>query len=344
MTLDLTIAYIFYFKMSCIVLLFFYLGLIAWGCEKILKNWITVKKPHQLITSRMNLKPREQDLITLLVKSLKSEQEKLKFSGVTNENVVFEFRYHTKDLEEHFDLTRQGLYKALYDGTKVMGKVLEIKDPDNKMFSKVVIISNACFEDGVLFIRMDKDAAKYLLEYSSGFSEIDLTLLLSLRGGYEKRILELISRFKGIKDYTVSIEEFCNMLGVSPNDYVDFPRFKRATLTNPIKNIVSKSNGVWTFRSDYKDGFIIEKTGKSYKPYNKITFKLDFNESISKEKEFIFKENDNPRYAMLDMLEKKISSMEANKVEAAMFLSLCDELDISYTSDVLKKANIIKSN
>lgn len=309
----------------------------------ILKNWVTVKKPHQLITSKMNLKPREQDLITLLVKSLKSNKDKQKFSGSENGDIVFEFRFYAKDLEEHFHLTRQGLYKALYDGTKVMGKVLEIKDPERKMFNKVVIISNASFEDGVLFIRVDKDAAKYLLEYSSGFSEIDITLLLSLRGAYEKRILELISRFKGVKDYTVSIEDFCSMLGVSTKDYVDFPRFKRATLINPIKNIVVKSNGIWSFRDGFKEGFVIEKTGRSYKPYNKITFKLDFSESNDINKKNAIDMEENPRYAMLDLLEKKISSMEANKIEAAMFLSLCNELDVSYVSEVIEKANILKS-
>ncbi|UNB92208.1 MAG: replication initiation protein [gamma proteobacterium endosymbiont of Trioza apicalis] len=309
-----------------------------------MKNLITVKKSHQLITSRMNLKPREQDLITLLVKSLKSNQDKEKFSNSISNDIIFEFRYYAKDLEEYFHLTRQGLYKALYDGTKVMGKILEIKDPKKKMFNKVVVISKALFEDGVLFIRMDKDAAKYLLEYSSGFSEIDITLLLSLRGGYEKRILELISRFKGVKDFTVSIEDFCNMLGVSISDYVDFSRFKRATLINPIKNIVLKSKGIWSFRKKFNRGFIIEKIGRSYKSYNKITFKLDFNDLFIFKKKNISDNMDNPRYGMLNLLEEKVFLMKANKIEASMFLSLIEELRVSYTSDIIEKANVIISS
>lgn len=310
----------------------------------ILKGWLTVKKPHQLITGRMNLQAREQDIITLLVKSLKSENDKNKFSDKNNENesVFFEFKYYLDSLIDHFNLTRQGLYKALYDGTKVMGRVLEIKDPKKGEFEKTVVISKASFKDGVLFIRMDKDAARYLLDYSSGFSEIDLNLLLSLRGAYEKRILELISRFKDKKDYSVTLDEFCKMLGVSTNDYVDFPRFRRSTLINPIKNIVIKSNGSWCFRDGFSNGFIIEKKGRSYKEDSKITFKLNFNE-LNKKITNVNKKikPDDERYKFIDYLADKIEADEASNSEAEVFLSLADELDISYSDFFIEKSKKI---
>ncbi|HGJ5857812.1 replication initiation protein [Arsenophonus nasoniae] len=296
-----------------------------------------IKKSHQLVMARMNLSAREQDVLTLLVKALKKSFDDEKFG---DGNVQYEFTFYVDELIEHFSLSRQGLYHALDEGTKVMGRIIEMKDPVKKTFEKVVIISKANFAEGVLFVRMDKDAAKYLLEYSMGFAEIDLNLLLSLKGGYEKRILEMISRFKSQKEFSISLGEFCRCVGSHYSEYSKFSNFKQTVLIKPIRRIVSSSGSTWKIKKDFKDGFIIEKKGRKYRDSDKIIFKIQYNNVEQKTNKTAI-EVDTKKHEVLDYLLSKIMDKTANQSEAIAFISMSNELNVKYVREIEEQAKKI---
>lgn len=300
----------------------------------------SIKKSHHFISARMSLSPREQDLLSLMILGLKKEADKIKFTKA-NEKIPTSFIFHTNELCEHFSMTRQGLYKTLDDATSsVMGRFAEIKNNEIQSFEKVSLCSYAEFKNGVLRLSVTEEAAHYMLDYSKGFGEIDLKLLLSFKGGYEKRILELISRFKTI-DYSTSLNELCFMLGTDFRKFKRFDVFKNTVLIKPIKNIVKNSNGVWKVKEGFKYGFIISKKGRSYQPEDKLTFKMACcTEAVNKASDVIENKIDE-RYKFVDYLSEKIEANESSSSEASVFLSLIDELNIVYSPSFIEKAKKI---
>ena len=220
-----------------------------------------------------------------------------------------------------------------------MKRFAEVKSLKDESFEKIALCSYAELLNGTLSISIPRQATEYMLDYSKGFAEIDLKMLLSFRGGYEKRILEILSRFKE-RDYSTTLGELCLMLGTDFNDFSRFDIFKRTVLIRPIDNIVSKSNGAWTKKDGYQLGFELKKKGRSYTKDDKITFKMKSNQSLEPLSDSSVKKEDD-RYAFVDYLSGRISSDLASSEEASVFLGLIKDLDIKYTNDFLEKAKKI---
>lgn len=294
-----------------------------------------VKKSHSFITARMALSSREQDLLSLIILKIKKEHDKERFSDAMEAcEIKTSFIFHFNELMEHFSITRQGLYSALDESTSsIMKRIIEIKNPESKSFEKISVCNYASYKDGVLRISVSKEAALHMLDYSKGFAEIDLRLLLILKGGYEKRILELISRFNDGKEFTTSLGEFCKMVGTDFTKFERFDVFKNTVLTKPIKNIIKKSNGEWIPKKGYPLGFLLEKKGRSYQKEDKLTFKL----SRSKKENRI----ENKNILIIDLLSRQILSKQASKDEAVLFLSLVDKEKVVYTKDIIDLAKKI---
>ena len=244
-----------------------------------------VKKAHHLITGRMSFTAREQDLVTLLVRAVKQEADKQRYSVGNNEEydlqkIPTKFFFSTKELTSLLNVTPSALYHTLDDvTTSIMGKVAYIKNPEKNSFEKAVLVTRAKYENGTLMLGIDRDTAGTMLDYSQGFAEIDLRLLLSLRGGYEKRLLELISRFKNHRYYTCKLDDFYEMVGAHRDQFKDFTIFRRTVIEKPLQRLITQSNGVWTPKDDAKKGYELVKNGRSY---SHIIFKMQWNEPISK--------------------------------------------------------------
>jgi hypothetical protein len=254
-----------------------------------------VKKPHYTLAARMAYSGREQDLLTLMFRGVKREYDKARFSlakvsdnpdaEIDISKLNNEFVFDREELEELFGLSRQGLYDALDSSTEgVMTKIISVKLPDSNRFSKHSICTDATFVDGQLSLTVNPRFMGYMVDYSQGFSEIDLKLLLSLDGkkGYDKRILEMISRFKGLKDYSLKLGEFCEVMGVSIDHYKHPSSLRASLLDGPIKKIVQRSEGLWSYREGYPKGYSIKKHGRSYQERDILTFRLDCREVVDK--------------------------------------------------------------
>lgn len=241
----------------------------------------TVKKSHHLITAGFSLSAREQDIVTLIFKALKRSADDVKFSKDEGKSIQTEFTFSLNQLMEHFSLSRQGLYDMLDVATNgIMGKVASVKDIEKQSFEKFSLCTYARFEDGVLILRVDSHTARHMLDYTKGYAEIDFKLSLALTGEYEKRLLDIISRFK-VKDFTCSLGEFYRMFDTSPKDYRDFDSFRKTVIERPLKRLIQRSDGMWQAADDKKLGYQLDKVGRSYKDTDKITFKMKFNEPKS---------------------------------------------------------------
>lgn len=248
----------------------------------------TVKKPHHAITARMSFSGREQDLMTLAYRAVKREHDRVTFSGDDIDWGKFqdEYTFTSEELSNLFSLSKQGLYDAIDQSTTaVMSKVVELHLPNKKGFKKYNLIRSASFEDGLLTIKIEDELLKYFVDYSKGFSEIDLKLLLSLKGekGYDKRILELISRFKNDKEYSVTLGEFCAKVDSHFTSYKRPQYFFESVLDAPIKRIVTASNGMWEPKSRHGKGYSVKKSGRSYKDSDVLTFKMKYNPPKAKQ-------------------------------------------------------------
>ena len=104
-----------------------------------------VKKAHHLITGRMSFTAREQDLVTLLVRAVKQEADKQRYSVGNNEEydlqkIPTKFFFSTKELTSLLNVTPSALYHTLDDvTTSIMGKVAYIKNPEKNSFLKTVL-------------------------------------------------------------------------------------------------------------------------------------------------------------------------------------------------------------
>tara|TARA_B100001094_G_C18122783_1_gene767806 strand:- start:304 stop:1032 length:729 start_codon:yes stop_codon:yes gene_type:complete len=238
----------------------------------------TVKKPHSFITSKMRLTAREQDLLTLAVKKIKLSSDQYFFKhqkNVTKETIKTAFSFTTQELSQLFHVTPSALYHTLDEVTdSLINKPIFLKNPDMQEFEKIVLFSNIKYRCGVLTLEVSQSTALMMLDYSKGFGEIDLKILLKLNGGYEKRILDLISRFKNKREFQCSIDELAEMLGTQRDNYKLFSNFRRVVIERPLQNIIQKSNGVWTAKKDFPKGYHLIKKGRHC---SGIIFKMHYN-------------------------------------------------------------------
>ena len=220
-----------------------------------------VKKSHYMIEARFHLTPRQLDILTLLFLELKRSADKIKFG---NEQILkTKFEFTTKDLMNFFRLSRDATYELMKILAKNMkGEKARVKQA-NSQIKKLTLCSYTKYNDGQLILRIDKATADCMLDYSKGFAVVDLTLSLALNGAYEKRLLDLISRFKD-RQYTCLLSDFYALMGANPSNYASFTVFRRTVLGKPMKRLIKQSKGMWVATDDRGLGYTLSKAGRSY--------------------------------------------------------------------------------
>ena len=114
-----------------------------------------------------------------------------------------------------------------------------------------------------------------------GFSKIPKDLFFSIKNIYAKKILELLCRFKNMVDFKISVDKYFRLFGI---EYLSIENSKERgkmvekALTNAIKYLVSKSNGVISYRDNYHKGFEFVNYGShgSITKNTIIIFRLDY--------------------------------------------------------------------
>lgn len=237
----------------------------------------TVKKSHHMVTAQFSITAREQDILTLIFKDLKRSADSMKYGK--EPELKTEFQFTTKDLVDYFGIGRDTAYELMATIAKGMvGKqaiVKEIAKNENSKVKVLTLCSYGEYDGGQLTLRIDKTTAHYMLDYGKGFAEIDFKLSLSLNGVHEKRLLDLISRFK-YDQYTCSLGQFYALLGTNPKNYSSFTVFRRTVLDKPLKRLIEKSNGAWVATDEKGLGYTLLKTGRSYTNTSRLTFTMKF--------------------------------------------------------------------
>ena len=237
-----------------------------------------VKKSHHMVTAQFSITAREQDILTLIFKELKRSADSVKYGK--DLELKTEFQFTTKDLIDYFGIGRDTAYELMATLAKGMvGKQAIVKQIALKNVPQKVKVLTLCsygeYDSGQLTLRIDKATAHYMLDYSKGFAEIDFKLSLSLSGAHEKRLLDLISRFK-YDQYTCSLGEFYALLGTNPRHYSSFTVFRRTVLDRPLKRLIKKSSGTWVATDEKGLGYTLSKTGRSYTNTSRLTLTMKF--------------------------------------------------------------------
>ena len=153
-----------------------------------------------------------------------------------------------------------------------------VESKTEKGFILTRLVSQAEYDGVNLTLETTSTMVSEMVDYSSkGMGIIDYRMLFKLNGQYDKRILDIISRFKNKRDYECTIEELCRMLGTRFSSYETWRSFSSSVLIKPIKNIIKVSNGLWELKEG--NGFkIIKKTGKrGYSEKDIIIFRMKYN-------------------------------------------------------------------
>ena len=289
-----------------------------------------VVKPHSIITARMNLAPREQDFLTFLILSVKKEYDKLKFSkeweggGVCFKQIPQLYSFSKKELEEVFSwdpsyLRRKDKVTKTYCFDDVCKSLwdrgIEIRNENEFYFTR--LISFAKFDGKTLTVEIPSPILEEFVNYSKGgMSLIDYKLLFKLKGRYDKRLLELISRFKNTKDFSCSIGELCEMLGTDVKGYSSWRSFVGSVLKSPISAIIKESGGIWEAKDNKKNGFeFIKKTNaKHYSKDCIVVFKMKYNNTSVSEQTLLLKYNEVLEGTLTNMQE--LSSLLDDLIKA----------------------------
>ncbi|MCD9492633.1 RepB family plasmid replication initiator protein [Photobacterium phosphoreum] len=301
-----------------------------------MNNAEVVVKPHSIITARMDLSPREQDLLTLIMLSVKKEYDKLQFAIENDDSVNVElipqkYTFSKSELITIFEVD-ESLFRKKDKQTKthlldvacksLWDRGIEIRNGNSFILTR--LISFASYDGKTLIMEIPSIMVEELVNYSKGgMGIIDYKLLFKLKGKYDKRILEIISRFKNKRDFSCTIEELCEMVGTKFDSYSSWRSFSGSVLIVPLKSIVRESKGIWDYKDSKRKGYEIKKktAGKSFTKDDVIIFKMKYCED--------------PKG--LDLLKEKYNSVLNGSLSSKdELLTLLDDLS---KSDLLNKSN-----
>lgn len=256
---------------------------------------LIVKKSYQVVTARMALDANEQNLLTLLVKELKLaatnyREDQIRVAKNNGLPILSEieinpddlpsiFEFELSELANVFGVTDSALSKTLdTTTTKMMQRVITWPLEHGGFYKEQLLgPSKYIKRKGKLSLQLHPRSKVAILEETRGVSIIDLKLSLSLKGGYEKRILDMISTFKNKRDFETSFSDFCEMVGSSPDDYKNggLSDFRKVVIERPLKRIFKASNDAWEATDEKKKGYELIKSGRVVK---KIVFKVKYND------------------------------------------------------------------
>lgn len=324
------------------------------------KKTKTVKKPHHLITAKMNFNSREQNLLMLLMSSVskKLTDDYFTTDQVENKKIAEDpliFKYSLDEIADEWGISLRAISKDI-DGLNI------VEAAAKKLWDFDVFIKNAdgTFEAHRILQHMKLDAEKVLTLYLTqkfydemidfkrkGFGKVELKTYYALKSPISQRVFEIATRFAAMnKSYETTIGEFCEIIGVDFEQYSRPSSFTAVCLKRPIGQILKLTDERWT--SGSKDGYTITKRAEDKNKITKLSkFRLDLrpvskNNPIELDEKFVdlvndyksiidlsFKSDDKER---LTQILEEIDNLEQEKL---------DELGVKKDANFIKNWSIL---
>ena len=188
---------------------------------------------NSLVMGNYDMSTMEQKLFLIMLSTIKKD-----------DTVITPTTFRVVDLADIMQISSQVLYRDLKKICKsIMGKVIEIKKPDNgwDMFN---IISDAEYRNkqGTLTLTINAKAKPYLLQLKELFTSFRLKNALIMDGKYAIRVYQQAKSniYKG--EYIINMDDFKKQLKLTQKSYEEYGNIKAKVLLPAVKEINEKTD------------------------------------------------------------------------------------------------------
>ena len=280
------------------------------------KNYL-VTKSNSLITASYDLSLQEQKLILSLASMVQPTDEEFK-----------EYKFKIKDFMSLLEIETKTKYTEIPKITKeLMKKVFEVREGRDVI--QLSWLSSARYKtgEGVVILKFDSSLKPYMLQLKELYTSYRLENILLLKSKYSLRLFELLKCNEFKKIWTIELETFKKLLGVTEKSYSIYQNVKNRIILQAQKELKGKTDIKFEFE-EIKTGrkvtslkFYIhsnkDKTHKTNSASDEISATvLNYQEEIPMDHE------DEIKSIILMMKNHNISGLEARKI----YNSACGDL------------------
>nr|WP_181718676.1 replication initiation protein [Planococcus sp. (in: firmicutes)]QJS06175.1 initiator replication RepB protein, Rep3 superfamily [Planococcus sp. (in: firmicutes)] len=194
-----------------------------------------VTQGNNLIEARQKkpLTAREQKIILTMVSMIEPTDEDFK-----------DYVISVKEFHEMLGLEGREHYTQLKKIVEdLMSKVVEIPS-ENGGWVMTHWVSRAEYIDGsgMIQLRFAPDLKPYLLQLKNAFTSYKLSNILSLKSSYAIRLYELMKKWQHLGEWTCSIRNLREKLGVETGKYPRYANFNARVLKSAVTELNKKTD------------------------------------------------------------------------------------------------------
>lgn len=279
---------------------------------------------HYLVTQGNNLiearqkKPlttREQKIILTMVSLIEPTDEDFK-----------DYVISVKEFHEMLGLEGREHYTQLKKIVEdLMSKVVEIPS-DNGGWIMTHWVSRAEYVDGSgrIQLRFAPDLKPYLLQLKTAFTSYKLSNILSLKSSYSIRLYELMKKWQHLGEWTCSVKNLREKLGVEKDKYPRYGNFNARVLKTAIAELNKKT-----------DLSIEMKEIKKGRSVEKISFSIKYSPEKEIQVPHLEKKSESVKEpSTIDNLREKMNELaEGYQFDAAFFAQLHQGASLIWQDD-----------
>jgi len=233
---------------------------------------LTIWQDNVITKARYEMTSLEKNILYMVLAQIKKDD--------TIDTIYY---VHAKELME---LTGERIEYG--DFLKVTRKLVQRyfeTDLPNGDFLQATFVSSAKYlkGQGIIQIRLDPEVRPFFVELKEKFTTFQLHTALTLNSKYAKRLYELFSMYKSLKDpsFKVNLTDLKQQLGIiddkGKDRYANFAHFKKAVLDPTEKEILATGELSFTYAPIKKGRAVtqIEFSVKHEKETIKVTYEGD---------------------------------------------------------------------
>lgn len=195
---------------------------------------LTIWQDNAITKARYEMTSLEKNILYMVLAQIKKDD--------TYETLYY---VHAKELME---LTGEEIrYGDFVKATRKLVQRYFETDLPNGDFLQATFVSSARYlkGQGIIQIRLDPEVRPFFVELKEKFTTFQLHTALTLNSKYAKRLYELFSMYKSMKDpsFRVNLDDLKRQLGIiddkGKDRYANFAHFKKAVLDPAEKEILA---------------------------------------------------------------------------------------------------------